>query len=74
MTDWKAVSRKTEKSREDGTQSSVISLEIVRRNGIILPAADDSNPEVRSCVKIEVDVLSSPSLKVPTVSVDVKQH
>ena len=30
--------------------------------------------ELRSCVKVEVDVLGSPSLIVPTVSVDVKQH
>ena len=30
--------------------------------------------ELRSCVKVEVDVLGSPSLTVPTVSVDVKQH
>ena len=30
--------------------------------------------ELRSCVKVEVDVLGSPSLTVCTVSVDVKQH
>ena len=30
--------------------------------------------EVRSCVKVEVDVLGSPSLLDRTVSVDVKQH
>ena len=30
--------------------------------------------EVRSCVKVEVDVLGSPCLLVGTVSVDVKQH
>ena len=30
--------------------------------------------ELRSRVKVEVDVLGSPSLTVPTVSVDVKQH
>ena len=30
--------------------------------------------EFRSCVKVEVDVLGSPSLMVLTVSVDVKQH
>ena len=29
---------------------------------------------VRSCVKVEVDVLGSPSLIVLMVSVDVKQH
>ena len=32
------------------------------------------NLELRSCVKVEVAVLGSPSLIVPTVSVDVKQH
>ena len=31
------------------------------------------NPEVRSCVKVEVAVLGSPSLIVRTVSVDIKQ-
>ena len=30
--------------------------------------------ELRSCVKVEVDVLGSPSLTVLTVSVDVKQN
>ena len=30
--------------------------------------------EVRSCVKVEVAVLGSPSLIVLVVSVDVKQH
>ena len=30
--------------------------------------------ELRSCVKVEVDVLGSPSLTVLMVSVDVKQH
>ena len=29
--------------------------------------------ELRSCVKVEVDVLSSPSVMVSTVSVDVRQ-
>ena len=31
-------------------------------------------PELRSCVKVEVAVLGSPSLIVLMVSVDVKQH
>ena len=31
-------------------------------------------PELRSCVKVEVDILSSPSLISWIVSVDVKQH
>ena len=46
-----------------------------------LKATLNLNPchtEIRSCVKVEVDVevdvLGSPSLIVPTVSVDVKQH
>ena len=30
--------------------------------------------ELRSCVKVEVAVLGSPSLVVRTVCVDVKQH
>ena len=30
--------------------------------------------ELRSCVKVEVDVLGSPCLIARTVSVDVKQH
>ena len=30
--------------------------------------------ELRICVKVEVDVLDSPSLIVLIVSVDVKQH
>ena len=30
--------------------------------------------ELRSCVKVEVVVLGSPSLNKPTVCVDVKQH
>ena len=30
--------------------------------------------ELRSCAKVEVDVLGSSSLKVRTVSVDVEQH
>ena len=35
---------------------------------------DRWTPEFRSCVKVEVDVLGSPSLIVLMVSVDVKQH
>ena len=31
-------------------------------------------PELRSCVKEEVDILGSPSLIVPTVFRGVKQH
>ena len=30
--------------------------------------------ELRSCVKVDLDVLGSPSLKVHMVSVDVRQH
>ena len=31
-------------------------------------------PELRSCVKVEVDVLGSPPLIALMVSVDIKQH
>ena len=31
-------------------------------------------PKLRPCVNVEVAVLGSPSLIVPTVTVDVKQH
>ena len=34
----------------------------------------DGVSELRSCVKVEVDVLGSPSLTVRMVYVDVKQH
>ena len=34
----------------------------------------DQATELRSCVKVEVAVLGSPSLIVFMVSVDVKQH
>ena len=30
--------------------------------------------ELKSCIKVEMAVLGSPSLTVPTVSVDVKQN
>ena len=30
--------------------------------------------ELRSCVKVKVDVMGSPSLIGPTISVDVKKH
>ena len=36
--------------------------------------SDFGSPELRSCVKMEVAVLGSPSLVVCTVSVGVKQH
>ena len=32
------------------------------------------NSDLRSCVKVEVDILGSPCLTVLLVSVDVKQH
>ena len=35
---------------------------------------NESSSEVRSCVKVEVAVLGSPSLTVLMVSVDGKQH
>ena len=34
----------------------------------------ENTSELRSCVKVEVDVLGSPSLIVSTVSMKVKQH
>ena len=37
----------------------------------LLTVVSQSSGELRSCVKVEVDVLGSPSL---IVSVDVKQH
>ena len=33
-----------------------------------------NSQELRSCVKVDVDVLGSPSLIVRTVSVDTRQH
>ena len=33
-----------------------------------------TDSELRSCMKAEVDIMSSPSLTVRTASVDVKQH
>ena len=38
------------------------------------PSSALCTPELRSCVKVEVDVLGPPLLIVRTVSVDVKQH
>ena len=47
----------------------------VGREGDYIPIATLSPPrELRSCVKVEVDVLGSPSLIVLLVSVDVKPH
>ena len=34
----------------------------------------ETDRKLRSCVKVEVDVLGSPSLTFRTVSVNVKQH
>ena len=39
-----------------------------------LNLSSDTDLELRSCVKVEVAVLGSPSLIVLVVSVDVKQH
>ena len=36
--------------------------------------ADEGRPELSNCVRVEVDVLDSPSLTVRSVSVDVEQH
>ena len=35
---------------------------------------EDGLTELKICVKVEVEVLGSPSLTVGTVSVDIKQH
>ena len=40
----------------------------------VLAFRDVDGAELRSCVKVAVDVLGSPSLIFRTVSVDVKQH
>ena len=37
-----------------------------------LRTGHSASRELRSCVKVEVDVLGSPSLIVPTVSVDIE--
>ena len=39
-----------------------------------LEEEEPKSSELRSRVKVEVDVLGSPSLIVRTISVDVKQH
>ena len=41
---------------------------------MFLERLEDLCSELRSCVKVEVAVLGSPSLIVLKVSVDVKQH
>ena len=45
-------------------------------HALIRPVAfvEDGSSELRSCVKVEVAVLGSPSLVVLMVSGDVKQH
>ena len=50
------------------TRKMTITTTISNSNGKKL------NSELRSCVKVEVAVLGSPSLIIRTVSVDVKQH
>ena len=42
-------------------------MSLTKRRGVLV------FPEIRSCVKVEVDVLGSPSLMVLTVSVDVTE-
>ena len=44
------------------------------RGEAILGHYQNAAAELRRCVKVEVDVLGSPSVIVLTVSVDVKQH
>ena len=43
-------------------------------SSVLDPYGKDVSALLRSCVKVEVTVLGSPSLIVLTVSVDVKQH
>ncbi len=45
-----------------------------RRQGFVAWTRQGERPELRSCVKVEVAVLGSPSLTVLMISVDVKQH
>ena len=55
---------------------SLLSSGVSRRKTVSYKAdsAADQGPELRGCVKVEVAVLSSPSLKVLMVSVDGKQQ
>ena len=52
-------------TRNSGNVKTVYSYTMTTRNS--------ETPELRTCVKVEVDVLGSVP-KIPTVSVDVKQH
>ena len=58
------------KSRQNDARASVADL----YNNMNENCCTVRRSELRSCVKVEVDVLGSPSLMVRTVSVDVKQH
>ena len=52
-----------------------LSYDVVQaRPSFVKELAPGRRAELRSCVKLEVDVLSSPSPNSIVVSVDVKQH
>ena len=53
---------------------SLIALSVCVDAGKATLKEKDQSPELGSCVKVEVAVLSSPSLTVPAVSVDSQQH
>ena len=46
----------------------------IERSVIVIQCCFTPTAELRSCVKVEVAVLGSPSLMVCLVSVDVKRH
>ena len=51
-----------------------VSKKVAIRNQYKINSTFNPKTEFRSFVKVEVAVLGSPSLIVPTVSMDVKQH
>ena len=56
-------------------QKSMLSVAVVlEMKQYKLERYDYSGTELRSCVKVNVAVLGSPSLVVHRVSVDIKQH
>ena len=46
----------------------------LRGRGYLAKSEGSLFSELRSCIKVEVDIPGSPCLTVRTVSVDVKQH
>ena len=59
-----------ENPTEPGRETSRSDVRDVNRGW---PSAEVGS-QFRNCVSVEVDVLGSPSLIVPTVSVNVQQH